>query len=78
MFFLTCAGLVIVVTHAFWFSPEIERLGRALDFADRAEVTGAVKLFGLYHGAYVTSDLTKAALLLWAASLAYRTETRRS
>jgi hypothetical protein len=78
LFFLTCAGLVIVATHAFWLSPGIERLGRALDFADRAEVADAVKLFGLYHGAYVISDLIKAALLLWAASLAYRAGTRRS
>ncbi|MEE9274764.1 MAG: hypothetical protein V3V62_05610, partial [bacterium] len=53
-----------VLAHAFWFAPQIQALGRALDFADRAREAGTLRTFGLYHGAYVLTDFAKAGLLL--------------
>ena len=58
--------------HAFWIAPRIEALGRALDFADRAAEAGAVRRFGLYHGAYVLTDLLKGGLLLFTLGLLLR------
>jgi len=58
--------LAVVAAHAFWFAPRIEELGRALDFADRAKEADRVRRFGMFHGAYVATDLAKAGVLLLA------------
>ena len=65
---LALAGvlLAVVLAHAFWLGPGIERTGRALDFAAPGQAAAARRLFGLYHGIYIVSDLLKAALLAWA------------
>ena len=63
---LAGALLAIVLAHAFWLGPGIERTGRALDFAPPGPAAAAARrLFGLYHGIYIVSDLLKAALLAW-------------
>ncbi len=65
------ALLAIVLTHVFWLGPAIEAGGRALDFADRAAEADAARRFAFVHGAYVISDMAKAALLggaIWMAA----------
>ena len=62
------ALLAIVAAHAFWLGPGIEEAGRALDIAGRSRAPGAAGRMGFYHGAYVVSDMVKAALIalgLW-------------
>ncbi len=62
------ALLAIVAAHAFWLGPGIEEAGRALDIAGRSRAPGAARRMGFYHGAYVVSDMVKAALIalgLW-------------
>lgn len=64
--------LVVVLAHLLWLGPQIETLGRLLDFADRATQAEVARRFGLAHAAYVVSDMAKALLLLvalWIASV---------
>ena len=64
----------IVAAHAFWLGPGIEESGRALDIAERSRAPAAAGRMGFYHGAYVVSDMVKAALLilgLWITSRGY-------
>ena len=58
------ALLLIVAAHAFWLGPGIEEAGRALDFAEKSRPPGAAGRMGFYHGAYVVSDMVKAALIV--------------
>ncbi len=64
---LVLAGLLLLIVgvHAFWFSPKIEALGRALVSPSPPEASVA-RAFGRYHGAYVVGDVAKACLLLAA------------
>lgn len=65
---------VIAMAQGLWFAPGLERLGRALDFADRAKEADAVRRFGLLHAAYTLSDLGKAVLLAAGLWLAWKGE----
>ena len=65
---ITGALLAIVLAHTYWLGPGIEEAGRALDIAGRSRAPGAAGRMGFYHGAFVVSDMVKAALIasgLW-------------
>lgn len=74
---LTLAMLGIVLLMHFFLTPEIVRLGRAIDFAPPGTPSGDRTRFWAFHGAYSASELVKLAAGLAAALLLVR-RTRRA
>ena len=65
---ITGVLLAIVLAHAYWLGPGIAEAGRALDIAGRSRAPDAAARMGFYHGAYIVSDMVKAAIIalgLW-------------
>ena len=63
---LTLAAATLVLGQAL-VAHAIVDLGRSIDFLPRPLAPDIARRFGLLHGAYVVSDLLKAALLVAAA-----------
>jgi hypothetical protein len=59
--------LVAVLAMHFFLTPEITRLGRAIDFVPPGAQSPERTRFWIFHGAYSTLELTK---LVWGLALA--------
>lgn len=64
---LIAAMLLVVALLAFWLTPQIIAVGRAIDFVPRDPPPPAVAAFGVLHAAYTSLELLKCAAALGAA-----------
>jgi hypothetical protein len=56
--------LLVVAVQALGLGPQIESLGRTLDFVPRPLPADVARRFGVLHGSFVLFDLLKAVVLL--------------
>ena len=76
MLVTTLAMLGIVLIMHFFLTPEITRLGRAIDFVPPGADSGDRAHFWRLHGAYSGSELIKLALGIVLAALLVRRRKR--
>ena len=72
--------LVVTLLMHFWLTPEIIRMGRAMDFAPAGQSAANSTRFWIFHGGYSALELIKLgwgiALAIWLL-LPRQTEPRR-
>jgi hypothetical protein len=73
---LTLGMLAIVLLMHFFLTPEIVRLGRAIDFVPPGAPSGDRTRFWTFHGAYSASELVKLAVGLALAVLLVRRKSK--
>lgn len=69
---LTLVMLAVVLLMHFFLTPEIVRLGRAIDFVPHGVPSGDRTRFWTFHGAYSASELVKLAVGLALAVVLVR------
>lgn len=70
--------LAIVAVMAFYITPEITQVGRALDFVPRQPTPLEYPTFAKLHGAYSILDLVKLLIGIWMAVVLSRLRSKTS
>ena len=76
MLLLTLLMLGIVLIMRFWLTPEIVRLGRAMDFVPAGASFDGRTRFWMFHGMYSATELIKLGLGITLAVLLVRRNRR--
>jgi hypothetical protein len=77
MLLLTLLMLGTVLTMHFWLTPEIVRLGRAMDFVPPGTTFAGRARFWMFHGMYSASELIKLGIGIALAVLLVRRNKRK-